>query len=212
MSKLNDLTDKKFCRLTVIERAENNKHNRAQWKCICDCGNTIIVSGNALLKGNTKSCGCLTAEAIRKSKNKKHGMSNTRIFHCWSAMKDRCNNPNNKAYKNYGGRGITICPEWMEFQPFYDWSMANGYADNLTIDRINVNGNYEPSNCQWITKKEQNNNKRNNHLIEYNGETKTIAQWAEIAGLKRRVLTQRISSGWDIEKAMNTPVRKRNSQ
>lgn len=210
MSKVNDLTEKKFNRLTVIERAENNKYNRATWLCKCDCGNMIIVSGNALLKSNTKSCGCLRSETVRKSKNKIHGMTDTRIFHCWSAMKDRCTNERHKAYKNYGGRGIRVCDEWLhDFQTFYEWAMENGYSDELSIDRIDNDGNYEPSNCRWITYKEQQNNKRTNHYLEYDGEVKTIAQWAEIVGIKRKVLTQRINNGWTTEKALTTPVRKR---
>lgn len=207
MSKLHDLTEMKFGRLRVIKRAENNKYNRAQWLCECECGNTVIVSGNALLKGNTKSCGCLNAEMVKKSKNKIHGMTNTRLFNCWSAMKDRCSNENNQAYINYGGRGIKVCSEWLhDFQAFYDWAVSHGYADNLTLDRKDVNGNYCPENCQWITKKEQQSNKRTNRYIEYNGETKTIAEWARIAGISRGTLRGRIDSGWPIEKALTTPV------
>lgn len=210
MSKVHDLSEMKFNRLTVIKRAENNKYNRAQWLCKCDCGNTIVVSGNALLKYNTKSCGCLKIESSKQTKNKKHGMTNTRLFHCWSAMKDRCINEHNQAYKNYGGRGITVCDEWLHnFQSFYDWSMEHGYTDDLTIDRIDVNGNYCPENCRWITRDEQQRNKRNNRYIEYNGEIKTIAEWAKIAGIERSVLRGRIDRGWTIEKALTTLVNPR---
>lgn len=206
MSKVHDLTGMKFNRLKIIERAENNKYNRSQWLCKCDCGNTIVVSGNALLKNNTKSCGCLRDESCRKSKNKTHGMADTRIFHCWSAMKDRCYNKHNPAYKNYGGRGVTVCDEWLhDFQAFYDWSMAHGYIDDLTIDRKDVNGNYCPENCRWITKDEQARNKRTNRYIEYNGERKTIAEWARISGIDRSILRGRIDRGWSMEKAMSTP-------
>ena len=206
MSKVHDLTGMKFNRLTVIKRAENNKYNRAQWLCKCDCGNTIVVSGNALLKSNTKSCGCLNKENYRKSNNKKHGMSETRLFHCWTAMKARCRDKNLKAYKNYGGRGIKVCDEWEhDFTAFYNWSMDNGYKDDLTIDRKDVNGNYCPENCRWITKEEQARNKRTNRYIEYNGETKTIAEWARIAGIERSVLRGRIDRGWTMKKAMSTP-------
>lgn len=206
MSKVNDLTGMKFNKLTVIERAENNKYNRAQWLCRCDCGNIIVVSGNAILESNTKSCGCLKGETDRKSKNKTHGMSETRLFRCWTAMKARCRDKHLKAYKDYGGRGIKVCDEWEhDFMAFYNWSMANGYRDDLTIDRKDVNGNYCPENCRWITKKEQASNKRTNRYIEHNGETKTIAEWAKIAGVERSVLRGRIDRGWTMEKAMSTP-------
>lgn len=212
MSKVHDITGQKFNRLTVIGRAENNKYNRAQWKCKCDCGNTIIVSGNALLRENTKSCGCLNYDKLKESKNKTHGMSNTRIFRIWINMKARCINEKHEAYKDYGGRGICVCEEWKNsFEAFYDWSIKNGYSDKLTIDRIDVNGNYEPSNCRWITLKEQQNNKRTNHIITYNGESHTIAQWGEKVGINRKILARRINKGWEVERALTTPVRERRS-
>lgn len=119
-------------------------------------------------------------------------------------MKQRCDNPKAISYKRYGARGISVCEEWQEFKPFYDWAMANGYQENLTIDRIDNDGNYEPSNCRWATNKEQQNHTSYNRLYTYKGETLTIAQWAEKAGISRNMLYKRLLRGWSIEKALTT--------
>ena len=135
----------------------------------------------------------------------KHGMAHTKIYRVYCRIKQRCYDKNVKEFKYYGGRGIEMCDEWRnDFMAFYTWAMANGYKEGLTIDRKDVNGNYEPSNCCWITQKEQNNNTRANHYITYNGETHTMAQWAEIKGLKLQTLANRLNIyGWDIERALN---------
>ena len=126
----------------------------------------------------------------------KHGMTGTRIYKIWCKIKERCYNPNNRSYKNYGSRGITVCDEWRDdFQAFYDWAMSNGYADELTIDRISVNGNYEPSNCRWATNKEQCNNKRNNHILTYNEKSQTVAQWANELKTNDSTICERIRRG-----------------
>ena len=209
MGKFQDLTGKKFGRLLVIERVENNKKQQVQWLCKCDCGNEVKVISKSLTSGNTKSCGCLHRE-INIKRLTTHGLRNTRLNGIWCGVLQRCYNPKNKAYKNYGGRGITVCQEWQDnFQNFYDWSMSNGYNDDLTIDRIDVNGNYEPSNCRWVTKKEQANNMRSNRLLTYNGETHNMKQWAKIMGINYRALQQRLFRGWSIEKALTTPLKKR---
>lgn len=146
---------------------------------------------------------------IGNSNAKKHGMSNTRLYHIWEGMKRRCKNPKAKNYKNYGGKGISICDEWdRSFEVFYEWAMANGYEDGLTLDRIDVNGNYEPSNCRWASWEEQENNRSNNKYIEYNGQTKTIAEWTRIFGKPRHIVYHRLKRGWSIEKALTTEVRK----
>lgn len=159
--KLDDLTGRKFNRLTVIEKAGNDKYGHPKWKCICDCGNETIVLASQLRTGNTKSCGCLVKETNVKLRTT-HGMKKSRIYRTWINMKVRCTYQKDKCYKDYGGRGITVCSEWMDsFQAFYDWAMKNGYNDDLTIDRKDVNGNYCPENCKWITMAEQQKNKRN---------------------------------------------------
>ena len=136
-----------------------------------------------------------------------HKMSNTRIHRIWRMMKHRCNCTTYDSYKHYGGRGIKVCEEWQSsFQNFYEWAVANGYSDNLTIDRKDANGNYEPSNCRWVSMTDQANNRRNNHLVTLNGCTKTLAEWAEAYGIKRDTISHRLIRGWSIERAITTPV------
>lgn len=155
MTKLIDLTGQKFGRLTVIER-----HDAKRWKCICDCGNTTYSDGYQLRKGIAKSCGCYHKETCGVP-HRKHGFAGSRLYRIYYKMKERCYKPSNDNYKYYGARGITICDEWLnDFKTFADWSVSHGYQDNLTIDRINPNGNYEPSNCRWITIQEQQRNRR----------------------------------------------------
>jgi len=173
MPKFQDLTGMKFNRLTVIEKDYKNKSGRSCWKCICDCGNETIVRSDILKDGRVKSCGCLhDSNAKTMSKNNvTHGLSykghHHRIYNIWATMKQRCYNPNATKYENYGGRGITICDEWkIDVINFYNWAIANDYSENLSIDRINSNGNYEPSNCRWVTMKVQQNNRRNSHQIK----------------------------------------------
>lgn len=147
--KFNDLTNKKYGRLTVLHR-EHNNGKRTMWRCKCECGNETVVEYSALVSNATKSCGCLSKET-NSLLFSTHKQSKTRLYHIWAGMKARCNNPKIPAYKYYGAKGITYTKEWENFKPFYMWALNNGYADDLTIDRINVNGNYEPNNCQWIT-------------------------------------------------------------
>lgn len=202
MGRVKDLKGKKFGRLTVIEQQGINKNRKALWLCVCDCGNSVVLASTALVSNNAKSCGCLRKEKTSE-RVKTHGLSKTRIYTTWSHMKDRCYNPNDAKYKNYGERGITICDEWKDnFQSFFKWSIENGYADNLTIDRIDVNGNYEPSNCRWATAEMQASNRRTSHLITHNGKTQTMKQWANELGIKYSTLAARINVyKWDIEKA-----------
>lgn len=190
-----DLTGKRFGRLTVLEFVPNDKH-ASYWKCQCDCGNVTVVAGSHLKGGDVVSCGCWNRENISRL-NLKHGCKGTRLYHIWDSMKARCFNSNQKYYKDYGGRGITVCNEWRnDFQVFYDWAMSNGYNDNLTIDRINNNGNYEPSNCRWADKKEQGRNKRNNIKVEYEGERICLSELAERVGIKWQTLFSRYQRGY----------------
>ena len=185
--KIIDMIGKTFGRLTVIKRVPNKGKN-ARWGCICSCGEYVEVDGCHLRNGGVKSCGCI----LKESKwNKTHGLSNSRIYEIWHGMKNRCDNGN----KNYGGRGITVCNEWKNsFDTFYEWALNNGYNETLTIDRIDVNGNYCPENCRWATITEQQNNKRTNVIIEYDGVSHTVSEWAKILNIKRETLFKRLKT------------------
>lgn len=211
MSKFIDRTGQKFGRLTLIERVENNKFNQVQWKCRCDCGKEVIVKAYSLTTGQTKSCGCLKKEQNYINIAKvKHNMSNTRLYNIWRDMKSRCLNPNNKRHKFYFDKSITVCDEWKnDFINFYNWAMANGYKDDLTIDRIDNDGNYEPNNCRWATVTEQNNNQSNNIRIKYEGFEYSLKDLSVKYNIKVSTLNSRLKNGWDIEKALNTPVQKK---
>lgn len=198
MSKLQDLTGIRYGRLTVVSRACNSGSGATKWLCQCDCGNEVIAAAGNLKLGRTKSCGCLRKEIA-------HGKADTRLHRIWTGMKTRCYNAESDAYDRYGGRGIEVCEDWKNsFVSFYEWAMANGYADNLTIDRIDNDGNYSPENCRWSTKQEQNNNRRCNRMITYNGKTQNVAQWARELGLNRVTLQARLTRyGWSVEKAFS---------
>jgi len=194
----------RFGRLTVIREAEHQYGHR-YILCKCDCGNEKSINLNSLVKGTSNSCGCYRKEYMA-NKNYKHGCTPRgkidRLHHIWSGMKNRCLNPNIRGYKHYGGRGIKICDEWVnDFTVFRTWALANGYADNLTLDRINVNGNYEPSNCRWATIKEQSNNTRVNHRVTYKGETHTLSEWGDKLGINPNIIGRRLSKGMPVEKA-----------
>ena len=195
-----DLTGQKFGRLTVLKYLGESK-----WLCKCDCGTLSTPRGYNLVKGISKSCGCYQKEKIGKLATK-HGMAGTRIYKTWHNMKSRCNNPNATKYEIYGGKGIKVCDEWMDFENFYRWAIENGYNDSLSIDRIDGNKDYEPSNCRWVDYKTQNNNKSQNHLITYKGRTQNISQWARELGMDANTLGTRLARGWNIEKAVTTPV------
>lgn len=204
MSKLIDLTGRRFGRLLVKERQGSDSWKSALWLCLCDCGNECLVSSHNLRTSHTQSCGCLQKEATSKA-NTTHGHRHTRIYGIWNAMIARCHRKNTKAYPMYGGRGITVCNEWKNgFQAFYDWAMANGYDDDLSIDRIDNDKGYSPDNCRWVSVDTQANNKRSNISVEYNGETHTLAEWAKALGIKYATLRKRLMGGWSVEEAFNT--------
>ena len=181
---MNDLTGKRFGRLNVLKNIGFKHYGKKRVRkvplflCQCDCGSVCECSETVLVKGYAKSCGCLKREILNEEKTT-HKLSNTKLYRVWSSMKDRCYREECKSYKNYGGRGICVCDEWKnDFKAFHDWAIANGYRDGLTIERKDVNGNYEPGNCCWIPKSEQSKNRRNVHLITYNGVTKTLSDWS----------------------------------
>ena len=201
-SNINDLTGKKFGKL-FVKKIHPTNGGDAYFDCICDCGNLKIARGSGLKSGKIKSCGCLNTKRVPQ--NKTHGMSGSRLFKIWAGMKQRCYNHNNAKYKIYGGRGIEVCPEWQEFEPFMKWSYDNGYNDNLTIDRINTDGNYEPDNCRWVDLKQQANNTRSTIFLTCNGETKSASEWSEITGIPQNTITARKRKGWDDERNIETP-------
>ena len=204
MGNLIDLTGKRFGKLTVIKKHNQDKWGCWNWLCKCDCGKESIVSGGHLRGMKTKSCGC----SRKESKNFSHKMTGTRIYSIWQAMKSRCYYEKSEIFKYYGGRGIKVCDEWKNsFISFYEWSMKNGYDENAergqcTIDRIDVNGNYEPNNCRWATIKQQANNTRRNHFIEYNGKTQTVSQWANELGVEPDSIFNRLQKGFTEEEAL----------
>lgn len=210
-----DLIGKRFGRLVVLEevepRVENNGNKRRRFMCICDCGNRKVVDGAHLTSGAIRSCGCFMRERTIETSTT-HGKTGTRLHRIWSGMKIRCSDKNSKDYKDYGAKGVIVCDEWLGengFQHFYDWATANGYSDKLSIDRIDVNGNYEPSNCRWATIEMQANNKRNTRLFAYKGETLSITEIAKKYGIKRSLLGGRIYKGWDITRAVEKSARER---
>lgn len=210
MGKFLDLTGQRFGRLTVISFSHKNKRGVVYWSCKCDCGKETVASRSDLRGGNTQSCGCYRLQRIKET-NSTHQESHTRLFKTWCSMRERCTYPRNNHYHIYGGRGIKVCDEWQEFIPFRDWALANGYRDDLTIDRIDPDGNYCPENCRWTDAKTQANNKRNNRLIEYKGQTKTLAQWCrDFPGLSAGTIKSRIYLyGWSVERAFETPVKRK---
>lgn len=199
---MNGLKGQKIGRLTIIKEYKKyvGDRNRKYLTCKCDCGNIVEVRKDSIgdTKNKTNSCGCQKKESVAKHvvKNHKHKQSGTKLYKTWQSMKRRCNDPTNKSYKYYGGRGIRVCDEWLkDFQPFYDWAMTNGYKNTLTIDRINNDGNYEPSNCRWVGNVEQCNNRRSNIIINHNGVDITLKELSEAIGLPYTTLWGRYNRG-----------------
>ena len=211
LSKCKDLLNITFGYLTVIGRAQNNKHNNAMWLCKCKCGKETVVRGRYLTAQRTVSCGCKKREDVIK-RSTTHGLSGSKLFRVWAEMKFRCRCKTNKSYKNYGARGITICNEWLEFKSFYDWSMENGYKEGLTIDRIDNNQGYRPDNCRWTTYLVQSHNLRTNVHITYQGVTKTQSEWCRELRVDRGNLVRHANrNGISRDQALAEIMRKRNT-
>ena len=178
----------RFGRLQVKEFVGLNKFHKALWRCECDCGNEVVALAACLKNRHTQSCGCLHDEIV-KVNCKTHGLRHHPLYQCWLNMKDRILNPNNSHYRNYGGRGIDICDEWKhDFKAFYDWAISNGWQKGLTIERLDVNGWYSPANCTWIPFSLQARNKSNNIVVYNNGERYTVAEVAQMTGIKPTTL------------------------
>ena len=207
MAKAINIAGQRFGRLTVIERVESRRA-QAQWRCVCDCGKETVVRSQDLRNGHTKSCGCygLEVSVSHTPSFSTHKESRSRLYRVWIGMKGRCNNCKNKTYSYYGGRGIKVCQDWDEsYALFRDWALANGYQENLTIDRIDVNGNYCPENCRWVSMKVQMNNTRANRRITLNGETKTMAEWSESTGLSYETIRNRTIKGKPADEVLQMP-------
>lgn len=197
--KKRELVGQKFENLTVIKEYGRDKYKNVLWECLCDCGEKTIVTSGNLVTGHTKSCGCLQKIRIISS-NTKHGYArrgdnHSRLYSVWGGMMQRCLNPRSTNYKNYGGRGICICDDWKNFENFKDWSLQNGYQENLSIDRIDVNGDYCPQNCKWSTNIEQANNKRGTKKYLFNKENLTVAEISRKYNLNYEKVRESINAG-----------------
>lgn len=202
----------RFGRLTAIEPA-TSLNGKTRWRCVCDCGNEKVIRASDLRSGRINSCGCLRRE-VTSMRARNHGLSTDaygnkpRLYRIWKQMRQRCLNPNDTAYPRYGGRGVTICPEWSDYKSFHDWAVANGYEDRLSIDRRDNDGDYNPTNCRWADNYQQGRNKRNNLCVTHQEETRTVAEWADILGIPMRTLKSRLRLGWSVEDALSTPTRR----
>lgn len=204
-----DIAGERYGRYTVIKRAGTNKAGNSTWLCKCDCGTKKIVASGTLRSKGTVSCGCWIREVTSK-RSRTHCESKTRLYKTWITMKTRCYNSKANNYKDYGGRGIKVCPEWKyDYQAFSDWSKANGYSDTLTIDRIDNDGSYAPDNCRWITSFEQQSNKRSNRVLVIDGVANTVTEWGRIYGIDPQAIWARLNRGWSDEDSVKKPSKKR---
>jgi len=203
--KIINLVGKRYGRLVVIEKADSLK-GHARWRCKCDCGKECVVHGSSLRSGNTKSCGCYKTENARKLYSTVR-QNDKRLYAVWNGIKQRCINPNNKSYQNYGGRGIEMDSEWANhYESFYNWAINAGYRAGMEIDRIDNNGNYCASNCRFVDSIIQANNKRNVKLYEIDGVEKSLPQWCREYNQDYWLVRQRVYKlGWTIEEALTTP-------
>lgn len=204
-----DETGNRYGDLVVVKRAPDNTRWKVRWVCLCDCGKTVTRGGLGLRSGESLDCGCKRSE--RQAANPPviiHGMSKSRLYKIWRAMKIRCMSVTDVAYGDYGGKGVSICDEWMNSSTFLSWALTNGYREDLTLDRYpDPNGNYCPENCRWATPKQQQRNRRNNFCLTLNGERKLGIEWSEITGIPFPTIYGRVTRGWSDEAALTIPSR-----
>lgn len=204
-----DIAGERFGKLVVLSYAGRDKYRAATWNCVCDCGNHATVPGRSLRIGKTKSCGCRRFEWGRVLRNLpiKHGQTLngrvSKIYRTWSNIIQRCNNPKATGYEHYGGRGITVCERWLNFEDF-EADVGNPPGPSYEIDRIDNNGNYSPENCHWATKAQQSRNRRNSVFIEFEGKKMILNDWAVETGINKHTLFKRFKLGWGAERALTT--------
>lgn len=196
-----DLASTRFGKLLVLDRTQKDRNGAWMWLCRCDCGREVNVRGATLKAGRTSAC--QSCAAI--TRNTTHGETGSALYARWRAMLDRCENPNHRAWKNYGGRGIKICEEWHQYAVFAR-DMGSAFESHLELDRINVDGYYEPANCRWVTHADQQSNKRTNHTLTWRGRTLTATKWASVLGLNPNTLIYRLRRGWSLDRAMTHGV------
>lgn len=201
--RIKDITNQRFGNLIALKYVGSNNDKKAMWECICDCGNTYVTTGKSLRLNLTTSCGCVKIQrAIQMgNKNKTHGKTKTRLYNIWHGMKKRCYTESDTSFKYYGGKGIRVCDEWVNsFESFEEWSIKNGYSENLTLDRINPKGDYEPGNCRWSDWVTQGNNRSNNVFVVFEGEEMTKAEVARKIGISSQLLQYRYNRGIPLRK------------
>ena len=210
LSKYNNIIGKQFNSLKVLSIHSQTKNGQYNLLCKCNCGNIKPIRASRVINGITKTCGCRNRGYNYCTPNKL-SRKYPNLYSIWNTMKHRCYNPKHHKYINYGSRGIKVCKEWeKQFEPFLNWAINNGYQKGLTIDRIDVNGNYEPSNCRWVTHTIQARNKTNNRIVEYKGSKKCLAQWCDELKIPYDTVRARIYLGWTIDKAFETPTSRSN--
>ena len=206
-----DCTGETINGIEILYYIGSDKHHFSHYMCKCHCGNKFITSITDVKSKHTKSCGCYSIQSF-KERATKHGLKYTRIYGIWQNMLNRCRNPNVKCYAVYGGRGIYVCDEWKTqdsgFINFYNWSMSNGYTEELTIDRIDVNGPYSPDNCRWVSWEVQILNKRNSLTLTYNDINLPIIEWSKITGIPYGTIYNRMQKGWTPEQVLRVPLNK----
>lgn len=201
MAIRNDLKGKRFGHLTALYLTVDELYKKKKWLCRCDCGREIEITGSNLISGHSTQCKQCQLKTLQRG-NVTHNQSHTKLYNVWNGMIQRCTNTNHKSFSDYGGRGITICEEWRSFDNFQKWAWEHGYGEGVEIDRIDNNGNYRPENCRWITRIKNARNKSNNKIIVYNGESKTLSEWATYFGVNYKNLSRNLNKGYTLDEAI----------